>query len=276
MTTGLREAFAELGLPLDPRLAAMLDEDKAHRTERRGCGYTQATRFLAAYVNDPGNAAWAASYAPFAKDGDVVARGGRAAVSDTLRRIAARPASLEARLLVDLVTDVVERSRGAPLPVLPPWPQKPRIGSCSQAEEFFLEIAHGKIRRGGHVNFVVDAQSRVVLVEKMNLGESHSALVLEPVALNGVMLPPGSSCALVHRDDRPPRRLAGGHAVLGVDDLAGAHFLRYSTLVVPPEIRRRAFSAQVDAQLRSNFLSPLATTIDHLRGFVQGALRNAA
>lgn len=51
--------------------------------------------------------------------------------------------------------------------------EKPEIGSCSQAEEFFLEIAHGRVRRGGKVNLFVDGDGRPLLVEKMALGESH-------------------------------------------------------------------------------------------------------
>ena len=49
----LVEAFASVGLPLHPILREMLEESPAHRTERRGCGYTQATRFLSTFVNQP-------------------------------------------------------------------------------------------------------------------------------------------------------------------------------------------------------------------------------
>ena len=49
----LVEAFASVGLPLHPTLRDMLEEVPAHRTERRGCGYTQATRFLSTFVNQP-------------------------------------------------------------------------------------------------------------------------------------------------------------------------------------------------------------------------------
>jgi hypothetical protein len=46
-------AFANEGLPLDQRLAEMLDEHFSHQTERRGYGYTQATRYLAVLLNRP-------------------------------------------------------------------------------------------------------------------------------------------------------------------------------------------------------------------------------
>lgn len=49
----LIERFALAGLPLNSTLIAMLAEHPDHRTERRGSGFTQATRHLAARVNEP-------------------------------------------------------------------------------------------------------------------------------------------------------------------------------------------------------------------------------
>ncbi len=49
----LVDQFAAAGLPLDPTLVAMLGEHPDHRTPRRGSGFTQATRHLAARVNEP-------------------------------------------------------------------------------------------------------------------------------------------------------------------------------------------------------------------------------
>ena len=46
-------AFARAGLPLRRTLAEMLDEHFSHHTERRGCGYTQATRHLSSLINAP-------------------------------------------------------------------------------------------------------------------------------------------------------------------------------------------------------------------------------
>ena len=58
-------ACASAGLPLHRTLTEMLGEDPSHRTERRGCGYTQATRFLATYVNQPRAAESAGELAVF-------------------------------------------------------------------------------------------------------------------------------------------------------------------------------------------------------------------
>ena len=45
------EALRQQGLEPHAQLCDMLDERYEHRTERRGCGYTQATRLLAAQIN---------------------------------------------------------------------------------------------------------------------------------------------------------------------------------------------------------------------------------
>ena len=42
--------------PLSNKLTEMLNEHYTHQTERRGCGYTQATRVLGEYINIPRDA----------------------------------------------------------------------------------------------------------------------------------------------------------------------------------------------------------------------------
>lgn len=46
-------AFHVQGMPLSQKLTEMLNEHFIHQSERRGCGYTQATRVLAEYINQP-------------------------------------------------------------------------------------------------------------------------------------------------------------------------------------------------------------------------------
>lgn len=46
-------AFKNKVYPLSNKLIEMLNEHYTHQTERRGCGYTQATRLLAEYINQP-------------------------------------------------------------------------------------------------------------------------------------------------------------------------------------------------------------------------------
>jgi hypothetical protein len=49
----LPELFAARGFALNGTLEEMLGEHFSHRTPRRGCGFTQASRHLAVLVNQP-------------------------------------------------------------------------------------------------------------------------------------------------------------------------------------------------------------------------------
>lgn len=297
-------AFQRADLPLHPTLREMLQDHPAHRTERRGCGYTQATRFLSEFVNRGRDALVAADLGVFEdwprSATEAIARqtlaagwsrGWRALPGDDPRLSACAPHALAQRLSalpaqLDAIDAMLEREEsrlllamirqllldpGCDAPALPHMPEKPQIGSCSQAEEFFLEIAHGRIRRGGRVTVFVDARGQPVLVEKIALGESHSAMVIGPVSLCGVALPDGALCAL-RRADPPADGYAPGIAVEPVGAIAQARFLRLTTLSLAPKVRRRAFAAQLDAQVRGGMCSPLSTTLEDLRGFAHRQL----
>ncbi len=305
-------AFEEAGLGLHRILCEMLDEHPTHRTERRGCGYTQATRFLSTYINRPRAAEDAFDLGIFAdwpkhlsealarlaiaagwRQGwrglhraapDVIDRLAPPALATALTTLPARLADIEtrmqreeSRLLLRLMRSIIDPgvpASGEPCaPDIPAMLEKPEIGSCSQAEEFFLEIAHGRIRRGGRVNLFVDDDGRALLVEKIGLGESHSAMAVAPVSICGVVLPPGALFALAYPDDATPlRALACGHA-MRVDTIVQARFLRLTSLAVSPQVRQRAFSAQLDAQIRGDMLSPRTTTIEDLQAFASAQLR---
>lgn len=306
MTHELIEHFRACGLRLSPALEEMLDEHSSHRTERRGCGYTQATRFLATRVNQPGDpletddlelfadwprretreiaealrgAGWQRGWRALDEaPSDVLGRIRPSAALDELRTLPARlrkiagmTALAESRLLLDFVEHVLARGEHT-LPDVPGMPVKPEIGSCSQAEEFFLEIAHARIRRGGRVNVVVGDDGRPLLLEKMQLGESHSAIVVAPMRINDVPIPVGALCALEYAQPETPGAPTRHGVRLPLKAIARARFLRLTTLSVPPSIRRRAFSAQVDAQIRSRMMSPLTTTIDELHAFAHAEL----
>lgn len=49
----LVRVFEQYGFPLNATLTEMLNEHYTHHTERRGCGYTQATRYIAELINRP-------------------------------------------------------------------------------------------------------------------------------------------------------------------------------------------------------------------------------
>lgn len=292
----LIQLFGSAEIELDKRLVQMLDEHCTHQTERRGCGFTQATRFLSDFINGErlpdratdlrifvgwpvdaiGEAAkrlcdsgwphgWRRLHCapPSVVDGiaEVVAL---RRFQDRIAHLSPNALTIESQLLLAMIQDVLDGS-DVTHPVLPPMPIKPKIGSCSQAEEFFLEIAHGKIRRGGWVNVILDGRGEPLLIEKMGLGESHSAILLKHALINGVVAPPGSLLALSHGLETSPEGPPAVGQCMALADIAQARFLRLTTLAVAPEIRKRAFSSQVAAQVRSNMVSPLSTTLDDLR-----------
>lgn len=203
------------------------------------------------------------------------------ALASRLDAVAAAPLGEESRLLLAMLDGIVDARQPRterpqpPPPQLPPMPLKPEIGSCSQAEEFFLEIAHGKVRRGGRVDLLLDAAGRPMLVEKIGLGESHSALLLRPAMLQGVTLPPGALFAVARHPDAAPLGAHRHGDVLPLSALAEARFLRLTTLAVSPANRARAFGAQYRRQVLGNMVSPQSTTLDDLEAWATARLREA-
>lgn len=295
------DAFATEGLTLRKTLREMLNEAPHHRTVRRGCGLTQSTRLLSEYINrdrDPiapddlslfgefssrqvkaiatrsiANGwphGWRELHlAPSSTQNAIADLAGATdliALSALLERVQQQLERHESQLVMALIKGIL--SNGAELsPTLPYMAEKPDIGSCSQAEEFFLEIAHGKIRRGGYINILVDNTNRPIGVEKMHLGESFSTCFIEPVCLGGVELPPGSLAALSHHNEPQTPLPDSKWQTLPLTDIKAARFLRLTTLCVAPDIRERAFSSQFRRQVVGNMLSPASTTLDDLAAF---------
>ena len=139
----LVRVFAEHGLALNPTLVEMLNEHYNHRTERRGCGYTQATRYLAELINRP------LSERLLDEPGALLDEPGLdpAAREASLRRINALALLEESLLLARLITDIIKpvRNPEAALVNLPYHPAKLAIGTCPMAEKFFLELVHGHV-----------------------------------------------------------------------------------------------------------------------------------
>jgi hypothetical protein len=179
----------------------------------------------------------------------------------------------ESRLLVSLMLDVVcpEEASASPSAEGPThlkiWPEDNlKIGTCSLAEKYFLELASEFVRGKGQVNVMVSERGEPVLLEKMNLGDNHSCMSVAPVVLNQVRLPPGSLFGV--RYDEPValrrNRDAPGH-IIPITACAGFRFLRLSTLAVAPEYRARAFTAHFQAQLDAGLFAPREATVEQLR-----------
>lgn len=283
----LSEVLRADGCRLNDTLVEMLGEHFSHCTERRGCGFTQSTRHLAVLVNRPLGErrevigklfpGWArvALREPLAESmDDAAAPDGMAPLRQVLRDLPAKLVREESRLLAAIIADLVMGAAGPPADNdLRPCDEELKVGTCTLAERFFLEIAYGHVRRTGRINIHVSDQGEPLLIEKLNLGDNHSCISLGELRLNGVRLPPGSLLAVRRRDDiaiRPCARLPG--SVMRLRDCDGYRLLRLSTLAVTPANRQRAFTAHFQAQIDACLLSPGQTTLEQLRGVAREQL----
>ena len=305
----LVEHFTAVGLPLNATLVAMLDEHPDHRTTRRGCGFTQATRHLAARVNEPRahdhlgdlvlfeqwhDGLTAQRIAESLEDGsimtwrhwhtapparltpDAISDPGSdiiAAESERQRRLATIGEALEreeSRLLASIIIDLIlprdDAAEG--LERIVSWPEKLEVGSCPTAEKWFLELAHGFVPRRGRCNIIVDDHRRPLLLEKVNMGDSHSCISLEPFVINGVCIPPGSLLAVTYAEsvleDAPANASLPGQS-FRLSSCSGMRMLRLTTLAVSPANRQRAFTAHFEAQQAEGLLAPDDTELGQLR-----------
>ena len=291
--------FANAGLELNPVLVSMLNEDRGHRTPRRGCGYTQATRFLAEFINRPRRLIGIGDTHLF--DDSTRQRIARLVATQTqetgeiprgLQDLRPMPGTLTEpsatlgqlqRLRTDLVHNVVrEESRLLAIMMLSilfngeddrtatdlqSHDEGLPIGTCPEAERFFMQLAAGDVRRGGIMNVITADGKAPLLVEKIGLGDPHSCILLSPARINSVWLPPGSLIGTWYSElpMNTPRcmQLNGTWLPTGLCD--GFRFLRLTTLSISPENRLRAFTSQVERQLDgSGFYDPLNTELDDL------------
>jgi len=296
--------FLALGLALNATLEAMLNEHHTHRTERRGSGYTQATRHLAEYINYPCRFSEYDDARLFAdKSPGVIPRLRERAgelgielawrnldrqslperlLSDpefselssvelarqrAIRAVCERFEREESILLARIVCDLVLPVDATELGLeeLPLWPEPLKIGTCPLAEKYFLEVAERFVRRRGRLNIIRGASGTPLLIEKLNLGDDHSCISLVPLVLNGVRLPAGSLLG-VHYDE-----LEGVEpnaelpgAVIPLQACRGFRFLRLTTLSVSPKNRPRAFSKHFEAQVAGGLFGPGVVEISQL------------
>jgi hypothetical protein len=271
-----------MGLSLNQTLVEMLGEHFSHRTERRGCGYTQATRHLAVLVNRPRDRhrdtvaqlfpVWARDRG-YASDPDLLGQGPRPAealadqtfLRTTLRSLPTRLEREESRLLADIIADLADPTPPDGQELLG-YPDNLPVGTCPLAERFFLEIADRFVRRKGRVNVIISDRDEPLMIEKLHLGDDHSCISVTELRLNGVRLPPASLLA-VHYDGaiglRPNHSLPG--EVIPASSCTGFRFLRLTTLAVSPANRRRAFSTHFESQVQAGLYAPGETTVDQLR-----------
>jgi len=256
----LLRVFAQHGCSLNATLREMLNEHYSHRTERRGAGFTQATRHLARLVNRPRELGEHVAAPLFENPG-------KTARSEVLARLPDQLEREESRLLVAIIADLVSPRQGAEtISELSAWSEDLKIGTCPLAEKYFLELAEAFVRRKGLANVLISQAGDPLLIEKINLGDDHSCISVAPLILNGVALPPGSLFGVRYEGAiglRKNRELPG--EIIRISDCSGFRFLRLSTLSVSPKHRERAFTTHFQAQVAAGLFAPGETTIEQLQ-----------
>ncbi|WP_436915409.1 hypothetical protein [Acinetobacter gandensis] len=302
--------FQDHAYPLSEKLTEMLNEHYSHQTERRGCGYTQATRVLAEYINVPRvshefqdlklfdqydthglrkildqSRAYHVDLSSWrnldlnqniqqlnqseqaTEFCDVLEKELR--LQKSLRQIQQHANLEESQLICALIEDVI-------LPKSPIENQivevqalvdKPKVGSCPMAENFFFKIAHRRVLRNGEINIFVDVHGQPIFMEKLNMGDNHSCISLKPVLMNGVRIPAGSLFSVSYDaeqlvEKRQNREFKG--FVIPYQAISGWWFLRLTTLAVSPQNRKRAFSTHFQQQVDNGLYSPGTTELQQL------------
>lgn len=298
--------LSAIGFGLHRTLENMLNETPEHQSPRRGCGFTQASRFLADIINRPRHFCAAGDWKVFSgttinwlknceqrvsgrpshhsksisdlryqlecltdQSSFVVDAIARLKGFEALTSIIERE---ESRLIIQLLNGILGVAAQEQAAQLTCYKESLSIGTCPEAERYFLEYAGGYIRRHGVVNIICTVDHKPIALEKMNIGDSHSCLTLAPVSLNGVLLPSGSLLG-AHYTCVPleARRCAKHNGLwLPITACEGFRFLRLSTLSVSPTNRARAFGQHLKRQLEgSPFFDPLNTTLDDLMREIQ-------
>ncbi len=235
------EAFESAGLELPHDLKDMLNEAPRYQGGRDGCGLSKASRFLAKWVHGK-------SYRV------------KIQVSDdykaALGQIDPRGMKPESKLIFGLLADIHDvRPKNPGVTQLPAIEERVKIGTCSTAEAYFLDYLYDTgwpIVGDKKMNIVLNENGDALFIEKIGLGENHSAISLKEFYVNDVLIPPGSLVALKYSDEKigPPTISHKGN-IIQSSDLEGVEFLRFTTLVVKPEDRGRAFWSHLLFQIQN-------------------------
>ena len=296
------DAFQSIGFPLNKTLVGMLNEEPEHQRPRRGSGFTQASRYLADLVNQPRALYGNLDMGIFSAQGkqnfskivstakllsqcepatlldldNILNRGIESSIQTQIyanqtRQLISLPSSLEqeeSRLISELILSILGSSKVSEnTPVLDLHNTKLAIGTCPEAERYFLELCSGYQRRHSVVNVITDQHNDPLLVEKVNLGDSHSCISLKSLILNHVVIPPGALLGTQYSniaiDSIKCREFNGVFIPAIMCD--GFRFLRLTTLSVSPQNRHRAFGNHLAGQLAdSAFFDPANTRLPDL------------
>lgn len=295
----LSQIFADHHLRLNAQLESALAEDPEHLEIRRGGGFLQASRMLADFVNVPRS--MADIYLFDEELSDRVEMANTPASDDydgwdNHRRLHDQPRPLvsdmrplqaavrklqfqESRVLANMIVDIAARYEPTPHdqvlfgqnPKARFAADVPYIGSCTTAETYFLEFGYQESTfkwrggEGGYMNVIVDDAGNPLMLEKIGIGDAHSALTVQEVVMNNVRLPAGTFLAVGYNAtvvDKQPfpdtgyhkqRYVKGNAGIIKASECGGFKYLRLSSLVVEPERRPQALAYLLQMQREAFF-----------------------
>ena len=243
--------FEANGSPLAEHMRSMLLDEPKHHGERRGCGFSQSTRVLAQALHREA--------VRYGRNNALVE--GPLPLPEAVRGWAASETGVWS-IWLGMFAELIERN-GTQGYAVATMQNEHKVGSCSMAEKYFLELAHGLMPRRGGVRIFCEGDIPVV-IEKVGMGDPGSAISIAPICVESVTVPPGALLAVEHAlpsDDL--EQLGKKVAVYALGDIQ-ARVLRLTTLVAEPEERALVFGPQLQHQFHNNFVSPMETRLSHL------------
>ncbi len=264
------DAFKEAGMPLDWKLVGMLEESQEHQGGRRGSGFTQASRYMADIVRSERSS----------KDFKIFDNSFRDEIEDgffkngnqdklktvdfrdyvdknKLKEISSKIKGPGSKILLGMISDIFNSNNiDTNLSHLPSSKEKMEIGTCTTAENYFFDYMRGNTMYGDNfenkrakMNIFKDEKGEPLFMEKIGLGENHSAISLKDFYLNGIKIPAGSLVALQYDKPSEGKLTSSGNGnILDSKILQAVEFLRFTTLVVNPKDREQTFGEHLKWQ----------------------------
>lgn len=263
----LSEAFKNVGLQLNSTLIEMLEESETHHSSRKGSGFTQASRYMADIIRKK-RTSWDNlnifdDTVRFTIEEPLLDKFDYTEVSkmdyrdyldlSKLDEVAENITKPGSQLLLKMIADITSKEQNDREQITPYLQKKIEIGTCTTAEVYFFDYFNDHLDKYGNnveVNIFKDVNGDAVFVEKIGMGENHSAISLKEIIINGVRIPAGSLVALQY--DLPvntQETTSGKGKVLDGSILSGVDFLRFTTLVVEPKKRAEAFGKHLQWQI---------------------------
>jgi hypothetical protein len=270
--------FEAGGLPFNYYFAEMLNEEKSYQTNRRGCGFTHVNRQLARIINKERKEAYDDITAIFddsvynnieeelyckLKDWDLVDKVDIRTVFpiEKIKNIQDSVEGETSKIFIQMIMDVLKpRNTDSGIPEIKIQDELLKVGSCTTAELYFYEYLKPGYRHpnsDSKINVVVDDSGVPVLVEKIGLGNDHSAISLKSIQMNGVEVPSGSLVAIKYPDNTSGGETKSKNGnVIEFKNLEAAEFLRLTPLVTDPESRNIVWNNHLDMQVKNDFYKP--------------------